>query len=138
MLSKLWDRIVTTFMFFSFLALWSKIKVIYFPAHVWKKKKEATLLFWMPEHTEKIRVNKFNSCALWNSRQPPGQGKIPLRQPSAVPALSPWKFLTRRSSLWSLSTPPHSSGLQAKTHNEVANLPDNKQINPLSVWNGFL
>ena len=44
---------------------------------------------WTSEHTEKVRVNKANTCILWNRRQSPGLGKIPSRRPSAVPALSP-------------------------------------------------
>ena len=47
---------------------------------------------------------------------------------SAVPALGPRKFLTRRSSLWLLPVPTHTSTVSTGTHNGAANLPDNKKI----------
>ena len=58
----------------------------------------------------------------------PRTGKIPSRGPSVVPELSPLKLPTRMSSLWALSAPPHSSEVQAETHNGAANMPDNKEI----------
>ena len=57
----------------------------------------------------------------------PRTERITSRGPSAVPALSPRKFLTRKSSFWSLPAPPHKSKLQLGSHNGAANLPDNKK-----------
>ena len=43
-----------------------------------------------------------------NLRQPPRTWKVLSRGPTAVPAFSPWKFKTRRSSLWAPSEPHHT------------------------------
>ena len=57
----------------------------------------------------------------------PRKGKIPSRVPSAVPVLSPRKFPTCRSSLFSLPAPANIIRVQAETHNGVAILPYNKK-----------
>ena len=54
--------------------------------------------------------------------------KITSREPSAVPAPGPRKFQTRWSSLWLFPAPPHARTLQAGTHNEARNLPENKKF----------
>ena len=58
----------------------------------------------------------------------PRTEKITLRGPSAIPALCPRKVLTRRSSFWSLPAPPHTSTIQAVTHNGAENLLDIKKL----------
>ena len=54
--------------------------------------------------------------------------KIPSKEPLVVSAFNSRKFPTRRSSLWTLPTPPHTSREQAETHNGVANLPKNNNF----------
>ena len=54
--------------------------------------------------------------------------KIPTREPSAVPVLSPGKFLIRRSSLWALPASPYTNTVKAETYNGATNLPDIKEF----------
>ena len=81
----------------------------------------------------------FNACRAGTGQQSrlmyrlelqttPRTEKIILRGPSVVPAHSPWKFLTRRSSLWLLPAPSHTRRVQGGTHNGVANLTDNEKF----------
>ena len=60
----------------------------------------------------------------------PSREKIMSVASSAVLALSPRKFSTRRSSL---PAPSHTSTVQAGTHNGAANLPQTKKLNKCSI-----
>ena len=64
----------------------------------------------------------------------PRTEKITSSRPSAVSVLNPRKFPIRRSSLWLLPAPPHTSRAQAWTHNGAIYLPDNKKFKQIHYW----
>ena len=60
--------------------------------------------------------------------------KISSRGPSAVPAFSPRKFPTCRTSHWSLPAPPYTNTVQATGNNGPANLTNNKKLKQMQYW----
>ena len=115
-----------------------KILVFCIPVYLCMRHLRSQKFALTPEHAEQVRINKVDSCTPLELQTTHRTEKMKSSGPSAVPTLSPRKFLTRRSSLWLFSAPPHTRTLQARTHNGAANLPDNKKFKTNAVLTNFV